>query len=89
MSIQVQVGELADAMAVYRFAYLVTISDDGRAHVVAVTPRWDGRALIVEGLGRRSAANLAARPAVTLVWPPLEPQGYSLILDGEVSGDAA
>jgi hypothetical protein len=89
VSIQVQVGELADAMAVYRFAYLVTISDDGRAHVVAVTPRWDGRALIVEGLGRRSAANLAARPAVTLVWPPLEPQGYSLILDGEVSGDAA
>lgn len=38
-----QVSELADAMAVYRFAYLVTISDDGRAHVVAVTPRWDGR----------------------------------------------
>lgn len=83
MSIQVQVGELADAMAVYRFAYLVTVGDDGRAHVVAVTPRWEGDALVVGGLGRRSAANLAARPAVTLVWPPLEPEGYSLILDGE------
>jgi hypothetical protein len=90
VSIQVQLGELADAVAVYRFAYLVTIAEDGRAHVVAVTPRWDGDALVVGGLGRRSVANLASRPAVTLVWPPLEPAGYSLILDGEAhSGDAA
>lgn len=86
VSIQVQLGELADAMAVYRFAYMVTMSDDGRAHVVAVTPHWDGGALVVDGIGRRSAANLAARPAVTLVWPPLEPAGYSLILDGQAQG---
>jgi hypothetical protein len=40
-------------------------------------------------LGRRTLANAAERPAVTLLWPPVEPEGYSLIVDGtaEMSDD--
>jgi hypothetical protein len=36
------------------------------------------------GVGSRSARNVAARPEVSLLWPPFEPGGYSLISDGVV-----
>lgn len=82
MSIPVELAELADAMAVYRFGYLLSIADDGRPHVVGTTPLMVDGALTASGLGRRTAANLAARPEVTVLWPPAEPAGYSLIVDG-------
>ncbi len=37
--------------------------------------------------GGRSRTNAQARSAVTLVWPPLETDGYSLIVDGDASID--
>lgn len=91
MSIPVELDELADAMAAYPFGYLLTIADDGRAHVVAVTPRVVGGSLVVAGLGRRTSANVAVRPAVTVLWPPADPGGYSLIVDGLAAsgGDGA
>lgn len=82
MSIQVELSELADALADYRYAYLITTTDGGRAHVVAVTPTLAGGALTVADLGRRTMANATDRPEVTLVWPPQQPDGYSLIVDG-------
>jgi hypothetical protein len=61
--------------------YLLTVADDGRPHAVAVALRWqDGRARCE--VGRRTGANAEARPLVSLVWPPDEPGGYSLIVDG-------
>jgi hypothetical protein len=33
--------------------------------------------------GRRTTSNAIDRPAVSLLWPPIEPGGYSLIVDGE------
>ena len=89
MSIQVEPDELADALRVYRSAYLVTVGVDAHAHVVAVTPRLDGSVLIVAGPGRRSRENLATNHAVTLVWPPLEAGGHSLIVDGLAQGPEA
>lgn len=85
MSIPVDLAELADAMAVYRFAYLLSIADDGRPHAVAVVPHLADGALVVGDLGRRSSGNLAARPAATLLWPPADPAGYSLIVDGDAT----
>jgi hypothetical protein len=87
MSIPVELAELADAMAVYRFGYLLSIADDGRAHVVAVTPTIAEGSLVVADLGRRTSSNVAARPAVTVLWPPAEPAGYSLIVDGQAAID--
>jgi hypothetical protein len=89
MSVKVDLEELAATMRDYRFAYLLTVTDDQRSHAVAVTPVGDGEGLRVDGLGDRTRANLSVRPAVTLLFPPVEPGGYSLIVDGTatVGGD--
>ena len=74
--------QLAETLTRHGFAYLVTIGNDARAHVVAVTTRLVNDTLLVTDLGRRTQANLAADPSVTLVWPPANPSDYSLIVDG-------
>lgn len=87
MSIPVALSTLADAIARYRFAYLLTSSDAGAPHAVAVTPMLKGGALVIDGLGRRTRSNAAQRPAVALVWPPGNEGDYSLIVDGQASLD--
>ena len=89
MSVKVDLDELARHVATYGFAYLLTVTDDERAHAVAVRPALDQGALTVEGLGRGTRANLDARPEVTLLWPPVEQGGYTLIVDGRASLTAA
>ncbi|MFC5994723.1 hypothetical protein ACFQE5_10930 [Pseudonocardia hispaniensis] len=82
MSIEVALGELAETLVNYRFAYLLTVGNRERAHVVAVTPVLEGDTLLVPEPGRTTRANLGTRPSATLVWPPAEPDGYTLIVDG-------
>ena len=82
MSMKVELGELAERLRGYGFAYLVTVGDDDRAHVLAVMPEATDAGLLVGGIGRHSVGNATARPIVTLVWPPTEVGGYSLIVDG-------
>lgn len=84
MSIPVELEQLAATMEGYGFAYLLTVSDDLRAHAVAATPEWDGDELVMSA-GRRTVANAAVRSSISLVWPPTEPGGYSLICDGDCS----
>ena len=85
MSVPVDVGQLAEALSDFTFAYLITVGDDFHAHTVAVDPvRADGR-FEVGGVGRSTRRNAGAHSGVTLVWPPAEPGGYSLIVDGSVS----
>jgi hypothetical protein len=91
---RVDVKRLAAALADYPFGYLITVDDGYRVHTVTVEPRLrelqDGpegpegpKALIDVGLiGGRTRENLADRRDVTLLWPPPEPGGYSLIVDG-------
>ncbi len=88
---KVDVKRLAEALNDYPFAYLITVGDDYRAHTVTVEPRLrdlpegpDGPGAILDvGLiGGRTRNNLAHRRDVTLLWPPTEPGGYSLIVDG-------
>jgi hypothetical protein len=62
--------------------YLLTVGDDGRPHSVSVAIEWCGDALVATA-GKRTLANAAARPLVSLLWAPIEPGGYSLIADGE------
>lgn len=82
MSIPVELSALADAMACYRFAYLLTSGAKGAPHAVAITPVLrDGR-LDLGDLGRRTRENALARPEVGLVWPPQSVDDYSLIVDG-------
>ncbi|MCG3200653.1 MAG: hypothetical protein NFCOHLIN_00513 [Gammaproteobacteria bacterium] len=63
-------------------AYLLTQGNDGRPHAVAVSIEWQGDRILASA-GSRSAANVAARPLLSLLWPPAEPGGYSLYVDGE------
>ena len=88
MSIPVDLAELATAIEGYGWAYLLTVRDDRRPHVVAVSPVWSDDTLVFE-VGRGSAANAANGREVTLCYPPIEADGYSLIVDGVASVDAA
>ena len=83
MSIPVQITDLQSTSAEYGWAYLLTVRDDSRPHIVAVDPEWDGAELVL-AVGRGTAANAQARPKVSLCYPPPEPDGYSLIVDGDV-----
>lgn len=90
MSIPVELSNLADAIARYRFAYLLTASPNGAPRAVAVVPELQGGELIVHGTGRRTRENVQRQSAVGLVWPPQSESDYSLIVDGTaaVSGES-
>jgi hypothetical protein len=89
MSIPVGLDELAAQIAVFGSTpYLLTVSDEARAHAVSVAVSWANGGLTCS-VGRRTAANAASRPDVSLLWPPHEPAGYSLIVDGLAEPAAA
>jgi hypothetical protein len=89
MSVKVDLDKLADALADYTFGYLITVGDDYRAHTVAVEPVLTAGAFDVGQMGSGTRRNAGEHPDVTVVWPPAEAGGYSLIVDGraEVSDD--
>lgn len=84
MSIPVDLTQLEQAAAEHDFAYLVTLNEVG-AHVVMAQPVVADGQLTLGNLGRRSLANVVARPQVTFVWPPRSVDGYSLIVDGQAT----
>lgn len=73
---------LAKTVADYGFAYLITIADGDRIHTSPVQPTLEGDGLFVADPSSRVQANTGQRPKVSLVWPPREPDGYTLIVDG-------
>lgn len=85
MSIPVDLSKLAEAMGRYRFAYLLTSSERGAPHAVAVNAVLQGGELVVDETGRRTRDNASQRPDVALVWPPLSESDYSLIVDGRAA----
>jgi hypothetical protein len=90
VSIKVEMGELAARVGEYEFAYLVTVGDDGRSHVLGVLPEQNDDGFAVGGVGQHSIENATARPDVTLVWPPASATGFSLIVDGTATvGDGS
>jgi hypothetical protein len=81
VSLQVRIDDLDGAMVSYPWAFVVTVNDDGRSHSIATQPRLANGRLVVD-VGRSSLANVAARPEVTLLFPPASATNYSLIVDG-------
>jgi len=88
MSIAVDVADLARALQGFGAGYLLT-TKGGNVKVVTVEPTVTDGVVLVESPGRGTLANLADNPALTLVFPPLESKGFTLLVDGtaEVSGD--
>jgi hypothetical protein len=82
MSIKVDLDQLAEALADFTFAYLITVGDDYRAHTVAVQPVLSDGVVDVGAIGNTTRRNVGQHDGVTLVWPPSKPGGYTLIVDG-------
>jgi hypothetical protein len=77
-----RLGEFGDR------AFLVTVGDDGRPHVVSVHVGTDGDLLVVAA-GRRTSANVVARPDVTLLWPSPTSPGARVEAGDSGCGDTA
>jgi hypothetical protein len=82
MSIPVDPDQLAQSVAEYGpTAYLLTCDDDGRPRVSQVTGAISKNRVVVAA-GGSASRNAKARPAVTMLWPPVDDGGFSLIADG-------
>jgi hypothetical protein len=79
---KVDFERLAGAMTGYHCAYLITVDDDYRVHTVDVEPKLREQVIEVGPIGGRTRRNIEKRSDVTLLWPPSDPGGYSLIVDG-------
>ena len=89
MSIRVELDELREQVAACGpYAYLLTVTDDGRPHAVSLRIEWDGDALVVAP-GPRTLANAERSPEVSLLWPDSGRDGFALFVNGpaEVRGD--
>jgi hypothetical protein len=92
VSIAVPLDGLADEIGRWGFCYLLTVSDDHRPHLLALSPQVRESAgsvtLRLDAGGGRACRNAEARPDVTLVFPPVEDSnGMSLVVDGAAQVD--
>ncbi len=87
MGAQMDLDRLADALGDYDFAYLITVTEDYRVRAVEVQPVLQNRAFDVRPVGEHTRANLSRHGTATLVWPPREPGGYSLIVDADADAE--
>ncbi len=85
MSVPVDPHELARTAAGHGpTAYLLTTGSDGRPRVNQVTPAISGNRISVAA-GGSASRNAVDRPAVTVLWPPVDDDGFSLIADGDAA----
>src|SRR5690349_13340587 len=82
MSVKVDLDQLSAALSDFTFAYLITVSDDHRAHTVAVEPVLVDGTFELGSVGTSTRRNLTDRDDVTLLWPPRDADGHTLIIDG-------
>jgi hypothetical protein len=64
--------------------FFLSVGGDGRPHCVQLAVSWSGDGHLALHPGNSTVANAQARPLVSLLWPPTEPGGYSLIVDATV-----
>jgi hypothetical protein len=81
MSIPVELSDLAGALADHGDGYLLTCGARG-VKAITVTARVDGDVLRIPGASRGTSANLEGDPTATLLFPPREPRGHTLLIDG-------
>lgn len=81
MSIPVELADLQAKTTEYTWAYLLTVRPDSTPHLVSLSPQWDGDVLLMS-VSTGTAQNSTAGSTVTLCYPPLDHDGYSLIIDG-------
>ncbi|AXH95184.1 pyridoxamine 5'-phosphate oxidase family protein [Ornithinimicrobium avium] len=82
MSIPVDLTALGEALGRHDTAYLLTAGEP-RPHVAEVFPELVEGVVVLEEPGRTARRTVGDRPAVTVLMPPRERGGYTLIVDGE------
>ncbi len=90
MSIPVELAHLRAKAAEYTWAYVLTVRPDGTPHLVSISPQWSDQSGAGAGAGEAillsvsagTARNATAGATITLCYPPLDHDGYSLIVDG-------
>ena len=88
MSIAVEIDDLPAAIEQQiGWCYLLSVTDEGQARVIAIEPQWAVGGVLQSEVGGRTAGNVRARPEITLVFPPAAADGYSLIVDGTAAVD--
>ncbi len=88
MSIPVDLADLARTLQDYGPGYLLSTAGE-RVKAVSAEPVLSGGVVVVAGPGGGSLRNVAANPAVTLLFPPREERGHTLLVDGTASVDGA
>ncbi len=84
MSIKVELPQLLEVAGGFGTTpMLLTADEDGRPRASAVSVTWDGVVARVRA-GRRSVANAAVRPLVSLLWPAPAGERFALLVDGTV-----
>ncbi|MFV0462552.1 MAG: hypothetical protein ACK5MP_05055 [Nostocoides sp.] len=82
MSIPVDIDRLDEALADFGSGYVMTITPENTVKALTVDPLVRGRLVVVTAASRGTAANLATNDAITIVMPPTQHHGYTLIIDG-------
>ena len=88
MSIPVDLAALGEALERHDTAYLLT-SGGARPHVAEVFPRLVDGVVVIAEPGRTARQVVAQQPTLTILLPPREAAGYTLIIDGDGSVDDA
>lgn len=87
MSVKVDVAELGSVLQEHDYAYLLSPGRE-RPHVVTVHPILNHGLLLVPEAGRTAMTLAPEHPAVTVVFPPREAGGYTLIVDADAEVEA-
>jgi hypothetical protein len=90
MSIRVEMADLPNEIVARGAGFLLSSVMDSRphaAHLAFQVAAADGQVQLRTAAGRTARGNCSQRPAVTVLWPAVEPGGYSLIVDGEARVD--
>lgn len=78
--------DLTREISVRPVAYLLTVSAQGEPHAAQVSTSLAAasaeQVVAVTRLGRTSLRNIASGSRISLIWPPSEPTGYTLIVNG-------
>jgi hypothetical protein len=91
MSLKVELADLESKAAEHGAGFLLSAGASGGPHAMHLVfgmSTAHGSVTVTCAVGRTARANIEVNPAVTLLWPPAEAGGYSLIADGQASCDA-
>jgi hypothetical protein len=83
VSIPVELDQVREQVAACGpYAFLLTVTEDGRPHAVSLTVDWDGDTLVCTP-GPRTMANAERAPEVSLLWPVSGRAGFTLFVNGQ------